>query len=591
MHMNTLTITVSNETVFDKIKIESDVSRLAFEWADNLQEWHKSSLQYKLRNYLYSLLQKNWNVQVLDLSRLEGLKDAYYPAKYLQEIYYPSSIESIYFTKNRFIRKIHAIGAKKITINQVPTLESVEYGPCLEELSLAETGITHIELPKNIKLRSGAFKGCKQLKSVFLNSGTDVPPSTFEDCISLNEVTLPDDLLVIEPNVFCGCSNLRYIYGGKSVKQIFPSAFKGCFNLVMMECKDFYRFTDLNITDKQWLDKYRPSTPLANVQALIRTFAQELNKKVIDCPAEYIAEYFFHETENHFGFVLEYQSRIRGWMVWSLSHNRFLATKGEKYRLHQDDVVIFTIERKPNITINDNLCLQFPMTYIDDASSLKKIERNGENSDGYEFILEYLKPSSSLLDNYKEILQIIDSLDIPQIIDSYTIKERTWWQVYPGRDDSQFYERIAKSDYSDSYLDSFLPQENKEDYYNGCRPWNFDAEEETRKLQESADAEANSLREKAHKYYTKDAHICKLLEDYINKRRELDKDIESQYHIQAIKNFLHCRYVDYGEGENSLIEFYGYTLEDILRDNKYNERVSWSYKHGWVNDDGAAKDI
>lgn len=139
---------------------------------------------------------------------------------------------------------------------------------------------------------------------------------------------------------------------------------------------------------------------------------------------------------------------------------------------------------------------------------------------------------------------------------------------------------------SDIYLETLLPQENTKDYDNGCRPWDFDEEEETRKMQESADAEANSLREKAHKYYSKDAHICKLLEDYINKRRELEKDIENKYHIQAIKNFLHCRYVDYCEGENSLIEFYGYTLEDILWDNKYNERVSWSYKHGWVNDGG-----
>ena len=51
---------------------------------------------------------------------------------------------------------------------------------------------------------------------------------------------------------------------------------------------------------------------------------------------------------------------------------------------------------------------------------------------------------------------------------------------------------------------------------------------------------------------------------------ELEKDMESVYHIQAVKNFLHCRYVDYGEDENSLIEFYGYTIEDILNDNKYN---------------------
>lgn len=580
--MNTLTITVGSETVFDNINIEASISRLTFKWADNLQEWHKSSLQHYLWNYLYDLLQKNRNIQVLDLSRLEGLKDTYYPAKYLQEIYYPDSIESVYLTKNRFIRKIHARGAKKITINQVPTLESIEYGPNLEELSLTETGISHIELPKNVKLCLGAFKGCKQLKSVFLKSGTDVPPSTFEDCNSLNEVTLPDDLLVIEPNVFSGCSQLRYIYGGKSVKQIFPSAFKGCFNLIMMECKDFYRFTDLNITDKQWLDKYRPYTPLSNVKALIRNFVQKLNEKEIDCPVEYIAESFFHETENHFGFVLKEYTKIRGWMVWSLSHNRFLATKGNIYRLHQNDVVTFTIERKPNIIISDNLCIQFPMVYIDAASSLKIIDRNGEDSDRFKFILELFKPKVSLLDYFKEITRTIDSLDIPKVIDSYSIETSTWWQIRPGRDDHHYYERIAKSDYTDNYLETLLPQENTKNYDSGCLPWGFDEQEETRKMQESADAEAKSLRENAHKNYSKEAHICKLIEDYTNKRRELEKDIENKYHIQAIKNFLHYRCVEYGEGENTLTEFYEYTLEDILCDNEYNEMVNLSYKHGWV---------
>lgn len=417
--MNTMTITVSNETEFNKINIGSDISHLTFKWADGLKEWNKSSLQYDLRNYLYDILQNIRHIQVLDLSRLDGLKDAYYPAKYLQEIYYPDSIKSIYFTGNRYIRKIHAQGAKEITINQVPSLEIIEYGPDLEELSLAGTGISNIELPKNIKLRSGAFKGCKQLKSVILKSGTDVPPSTFEDCNSLYEVTLPDDLLVIEPNAFSGCSNLRYIYGGKNVKQIFPSAFKGCFNLVMMECKDFYRYTDLSITDKQWLDKYRPYTPLANVKAHIKKFVQELNEKEIDNPAEYVANSFFHEEENHLGFVLKYQTRIRGWMVWSLSHKCFLATKGDKYRLHEDDVVTFTIVRKPNIIINDSLCIQYPMVFIDDASSLKIVEPNKDESDGYEceFLLEYFKPKVSLLDKYKEIVHNIDGLNITQIID------------------------------------------------------------------------------------------------------------------------------------------------------------------------------
>lgn len=582
--MDTLKITVGNETEFRKIIIGENITKLAFEWGKDLQQWHKESLLSNLRFFLFDILQKNKTIKILDLSHLEGLKESYYPATYLSEIYYPNSVESVRYYKNRFLEKVHAPGAKSITIHQVPTLKSIDFGTNLEDISLTETGITKIELPKNIKLVNNAFKGCDQLKTVILKSGTDIPPSTFEGCTSLNEITLPDDLLVLEPDVFKDCTNLRFVYGGKAIKQLFPSAFQGCINLQVMECKNFYKYTDLSISDKQWLDKFRPYKPLTNVKAYIKKFAQELIEKEIDSPEEYIANNFFHEREFHFGFVMEYQVRIRGWMVWSLSHVRFLATKGNIRGLHQDDLVTFTIERKPIIKIKDYIYFKFTMMYIDDTSSLKIIERNGDDSDGYEYILEYFKPRISLLEEYREILNTIEALDIQSIIDSYFIIARTWWQTYPGRDDSQFFERIAKSDYSDVYLETLLPQEKKEDYYNGCRPLGFDEEKETMKMQALADSEAERLKEYAHVYYSKDEHVCKLLEDYINRRRELERDIESIYHIQAIKNFLHCRYVEQGEGENSLVEFYGYTLEDILKDKKYNEQLSWSYKHGWVVD-------
>ncbi len=582
--MNTLTITVSNKTVFDKIIVGAHIRIVSFIWGSDLHEWKKNTLLDKLRGFLFNILQKYRNIKVLDLSHLDGLKEAYYPANFLEEIYYPDSIEAVSYYKNKTLKKISARGAKSIMINQVPTLECIEYGPNLKELSLKETGIVHIDIPQNVKLSYSAFKGCEKLESVILRSGTDVPPYAFEECSNLYEVTLPDDLLVIEPYVFKGCKKLQYVLGGKNVKQVFPSAFKGCFNLEMMECKNFYRFTDLKISDKYWMDIFRPYKPSIDIKKELKNFAKELTEKDVEKPEEYIAENFFHETEYHFGFVMEYQFKIRGWMVWSLSHSHFIATKGSKYNLSQDDLVTFSIERKPTITIKDSLYFQHPMVYIEDASALKKIEHGSEESDGYEYFLEYFKPRISLLEHYKKITQTIDALDIHQIIDSYSIKTSTWWQTRPGRDDFQFYERIAKSNYSDNYLNTLMPQENYKDYDSGGSPLDFDEEEENRKMQESADAEAKSIIENAHNHYSKEAHICKLLEDIINKRRKLEKDIESKYHIQAIKDFIHCRFVDYGEGENSLIEFYGYSLEDILKDQKYNEQVSWSYKHGWVKE-------
>ncbi len=582
--MKALTLSISEQTKFSSSEIADDISILTIKWADNVFEHEKFWLCHKMSSLLYTILGNKKNLCKIDLSKFDGIEQFNSVCNNIVEIYFPDTVTSVYIEKANSLRKLYAKGAKSISIAKAPCLETIEYGNGLEKLSLPDTGIRNITVGKNIRLRSGAFKNCKNLVYAKLETGVDIEPGTFENCSNLREVILPDDLLVIEPSVFKNCTKLRNIAGGKKVKHIFPSAFTGCHSLKMMECKDFYRYSNLKISDKKWMDTFRPYKPLGNIKALISNFVQELKKIDIECPEKYVADNFFRETENHYGFVMEYQSRIRGWMIWSLSHNCFLATRGDRLGLHQDEIITFTLERKPVITFEDNLYLQFPMMYIDESSSLKKIERKEEDYEGYNYILEYFTPKVSLVECYRKILQKIESLDIPSIIDSYSIIERTWWQTYPGRDDSQFYERIAKSDYSDIYLDKFLPQENTQNYDNGCRPWDFNEDEETRKLQASADSEAKSRKEYAHKHYSKDEHICKLLEDYINKRIELEKDMESVYHIQAVKNFLHCRYVDYGEGENSLIEFYGYTLEDILNDNKYNEQLSWSYKHGWVEE-------
>lgn len=562
--MYAIKIIVDNETNFKRIYIGTDIEKVSIEWKDNLSENQKDYIKHELYNYIYNFVQKHESVKVLDISRLVGLRDAYYPIRYLHKIYYPDSIEEVRICDNGTLKKVYARGAKKIIINNVPTLESVEYGRELEELSLMRTGITNIVLHKNIKLINEAFKGCDKLKSVILKSGTDIPPSAFEGCVNLYEITLPNDLLAIEPKVFSGCSNLRYVYGGKSIKQVFPSAFDGCYNLRMMECKDFFKFTNLKISDKQWIDKIRPYKPLTDVKNHIKKFVTEFREIEIDNPEEYIADNFFYKTENHFGFVVTKLYKPDDFVVWSLSHNRYIATKGIQLYLHQDDFLTFTIERKPVVTIEDNLYFKFNMTYIDNTSKLKIVKHN-DNIKEHECFLEYFSPKESLLDYYKRVLKIIDGLNVSKIIDSYSIIERTWYQIRPGRDDYQFYERIAKSDYSDIYLEEFLPQEDNCRYECANSPWGFDDKEENQKLQQSADIEARYLKEKAYKNYSRDTHICKLLEEYVNKRSELGIYLEAKYHIEAVKNFICYSRID----SDSLTELYNLTIEDVLRGGRF----------------------
>ena len=93
----------------------------------------------------------------------------------------------------------------------------------------------------------------------------------------------------------------------------------------------------------------------------------------------------------------------------------------------------------------------------------------------------------------------------------------------------------------------------------------YDADEETRKLQEAADKEAENIRNKAYKLYSKDDHICTLLEDFINKRKEIEDKIESTCHIKAAEAFLNYKIFKAGvEGEDFIRRLYRITLNDIL---------------------------
>jgi len=158
---------------------------------------------------------------------------------------------------------------------------------------------------------------------------------------------------------------------------------------------------------------------------------------------------------------------------------------------------------------------------------------------------------------------------IKAIIDSYSIKVETWWQTYPGRDDSEFYEREAKSDYTDAYLEHYLPQENRKEYSNGCKPWDYDYEKENKEAQASADSEAKSLRDIAHKNYSKNEHICTLIQEFINERNKLEAYIEMKYHIMAVKRYLYYRGANSAEEVSYIANLYKVQLEEILLDKKY----------------------
>ena len=244
--MKTKEVIILDEHSLENAEIEDNIRKLIVKWGNTIPDKAKPFYSREIDRFLHKVTIQCPHLLILDVSALDGGQFNHnINVTNLCEIYFPKSIECVSFQGSVSLKKISALGAKIIRITKCPNLETIELGDELEEICLSETGITEIQLPPHIKLTDGAFHCCKKLRSVILSDGTDIPARTFEGCINLKEVTLPNDLLVLEPFVFSGCKKLRSIFGGLSIKQLFPSAIKDCYDLEKIDSMSFYKYSNL----------------------------------------------------------------------------------------------------------------------------------------------------------------------------------------------------------------------------------------------------------------------------------------------------------------------------------------------------------
>ena len=83
------------------------------------------------------------------------------------------------------------------------------------------------------RLSDWVFSGCSRLKLVSLPKGelTYIGNMTFENCLSLKKLTVPEGVEYIGNRAFAGCTSLEEIYLPASLKEIEPGAFEGCAKL------------------------------------------------------------------------------------------------------------------------------------------------------------------------------------------------------------------------------------------------------------------------------------------------------------------------------------------------------------------------
>ncbi len=97
------------------------------------------------------------------------------------------------------------------------SLESVNFIDCNESL---------------IGIGSHTFEGCIRLKRITLpNSILDLGCGVFKDCISLEDVRFPCNLISISYEAFSGCQSIQKVELPETIRIIGESAFQGCSSL------------------------------------------------------------------------------------------------------------------------------------------------------------------------------------------------------------------------------------------------------------------------------------------------------------------------------------------------------------------------
>ena len=113
------------------------------------------------------------------------------------------------------------------------------------------TSLQYVTMAEGItQIGSSAFKGCSNLINVTLPNGiVNIGDDVFRDCSSLTSIEIPDSVVRIGTYVFYGCSNLSKVTFGNVLQSIGSMAFYGCDSLMSVDITDLTVWCNVSFPD------------------------------------------------------------------------------------------------------------------------------------------------------------------------------------------------------------------------------------------------------------------------------------------------------------------------------------------------------
>lgn len=157
---------------------------------------------------------------------------AYIPAKCFQnctsltEISVPGSVEYIGYAAFKGCRSLEKVvlGQGIITIygNYDGSTGSGAFEDCIS--------LENIVIPNSVtEMNASTFRGCTSLKSITLSKALlHIGSHCFQNCESLTSIVIPNNVSSLGAHMFSGCKNLQSAVLGKGITSMGNELFKGC---------------------------------------------------------------------------------------------------------------------------------------------------------------------------------------------------------------------------------------------------------------------------------------------------------------------------------------------------------------------------